>query len=154
MLINPYFTGFFKEYYTPVLVPHCPPETLTNPYFTDFPSSKLFKCATFKNSLKYIIKRKNIYYFCIKIKNRVVKYSLKTDNVEFAKYLRNLIANKLKGFLKMTPDDLRKSLMPEFNETSKKSSIGNMLNNTLNDKYSVSCYIMPYSLYFIKQSLS
>ncbi len=79
-----------------------------------------------------------VTYFCIKIKNRVVKYSLKTDNVEFAKYLRNLIANKLKGFLKMTPDDLRKSLMAEFNETTKKSSIGGMLNNMLNDKYSVS----------------
>ena len=38
----------------------------------------------------------------------------------------------------MTPDDLRKSLMAEFNETSKKSSIGGMLNNMQNDKYSVS----------------
>lgn len=104
----------------------------------DFSPSKLFKCATFKNSLKYIIKRKNTYYLCIKIKKKVVKYSLKTDDVEFAKYLRNLIVKKLKGFLKMTPDDLRKSLMDEFKETTKKSSINDMLNYMLNDKYSVS----------------
>jgi len=83
----------------------------------DFPPSKLFKCATFKKNLRHIILRKNIYYLCIKIKNKVVKYSLKTKDVEFAKYLRNLIIKKLKALLKMNRNDF--------------------INAMLNDKYAI-----------------
>ncbi len=83
----------------------------------DFPPSKLFKCATFKKNLRHIILRKNIYYLCIKIKNKVVKYSLKTKDVEFAKYLRNLIIKKLKALLKMNSNDF--------------------INAMLNDKYAI-----------------
>jgi len=99
--------------------------------------NKFRKCTTFKDSLRHIILRENTYYLCIKIKNKVVRYSLKTKDVEFAKYLRNLILKKLKGYLKMTQEELKKSFRDEFKEANN-NTISNMLNDIKKDKYTIS----------------
>jgi hypothetical protein len=83
-----------------VRIPSSLPETLETPIKSGFQTLsdfKKFKCPTSvqQNQNKYLYKRNNIYYFCKRINNKVVKISLKSANLEYCQILKNQILDKL-----------------------------------------------------------
>ena len=80
----------------PSSLPVCP-QIPTNSHFQEILDFKKNRCATFVqlSSNKYLQRRNNIYYFCKKINNKVVKISLKSNNLEYCRKLRNKILERL-----------------------------------------------------------
>jgi len=46
--------------------------------------------------MKYLYKRGNYYYFVKRIKNKIIKYSLKSNNIKHCIILRDKIIERLK----------------------------------------------------------
>ena len=84
-----------------VRIPLCPPQIQDNPfntYFQDILKFNNFKCPTSVQHIhkeKYLYKRNNIYYFCKRINNKVVKISLQSNDLNYCKRLRNKILERL-----------------------------------------------------------
>ena len=73
--------------------------------------------------MKYLYKRGNYYYFVKRIKNKIIKYSLKSNNIKHCIILRDKIIERLKmnennEFLNDAREELNNRSLSDFNNNS------------------------------------